>query len=154
MFYHFSNVIQIWFCWLGMWHNTCHRYWLDHWAEAWFLSLLSKIYPHLALKVTQIKYRKTSWDSGILIFPLVEMVQASTLSNKTGFAIHLIQCTWYFSLWTQRWYQTFTWNGILLFHNKPRLKHLSQYYTFTANFPRIKIVLQISEWLFVGAKMS
>lgn len=118
-FNHFSNVIQIWFCWLGMWYHTCHIYWLEHWAEAWFLSLLSKIYLHLALKVMQIKYRKTSWESGILIFPLVEMVQATTLSNKTPFSVHFVQCAWYFSPWSQRWCQTITWNGVLLICSKP-----------------------------------
>lgn len=87
---------KTWFCWLGMWHNTCHIYWLDRWAETWFLSLLSKIYLHLALKVMQIKYRKTSWEPEILIFPLVEMVQATTLSNKALFSASLVQCAWYF----------------------------------------------------------
>lgn len=87
---------KIWFRWLGVWHNTCHIYWLDRWAETWFLSFLSKIYLHLALKVMQIKYRKTAWEPGILIFPLVEMVQATTLSNKTLFSVHLAQCTWHF----------------------------------------------------------
>lgn len=44
----------------------------------------------------KVKHRKISWEAGILIFLLVEMVQATTLSNKTLFSVHLAQCTWHF----------------------------------------------------------
>lgn len=113
MFYHFSNVIQNM---ISLRRNVtqnlgCLTYWLDHWAEAWFSSSLPRMNLQLTLKVMKIKYRKTSWDSGILFFHLIEMLEPRCYQIRLFSLYTLPSVPGTSSAWSQSLYQTFTWDG-------------------------------------------